>query len=275
MLYQKLALSLGICLVLTACGNQPTNTSTQPTSASTTAPTTTQTTASTSNQATPVADNDTKLQQTLAENLSKSGIQAKIMSVTPTSVPNMFWVKAEGLPAFFTDSTGQYIFQGDVLKVGNEKPEHISAQLLSKETKTVLAGLDKKDMAIFPAKGTTKGVIYAFTDADCGYCRKLHSEINQINSLGIEVRYLPWPRSEQTLSVMQNIWCSSDRNKALTEAKQGMPVSAPNCENPVHRMHELGLGIGVSGTPAIFTENGEQVGGYLPPEQLAKALKIS
>lgn len=272
MFSKKFILSLSIFTVfgVTACGNQSTKNADNTTSP---AASVTQTT---SQATTPVVvNNDAKLQQTLTDNLSKSGIQAKVLSVTATSMPNMYWVKAEGLPAFFTDSTGQYIFQGDVVKVGANKPEHISAQLMSQDTKIVLANFDKKDMAIFPAKGTTKGVIYAFTDADCGYCRKLHSEIQEINSLGIEVRYLPWPRNQQTLSVMENIWCSADRNQALTEAKQGMPVTASACENPVRRIHDIGLGIGISGTPAIFSENGEQLGGYLPPAQLAKALNIS
>ncbi|MFW2178005.1 MULTISPECIES: thioredoxin fold domain-containing protein [unclassified Moraxella] len=223
---------------------------------------------------TPPAENNAQLQQTLATNLTKSGINAKILSVTPTSMPNMYWVKAEGLPAFFTDPTGQYIVQGDIIKVGGAKAEHITADLMAKDTKTALASIDKKDMIIFPAKGATKKVIYAFTDVDCGYCRKLHAEIEQINGLGIEVRYLPWPRSEQTFPIMESVWCSQDRNTALTQAKQGIPVNAPSCANPVRKIHELGLSLGVNGTPAIFSEDGHQLGGYLPPAEMAKALGI-
>ena len=35
------------------------------------------------------------------------------------------------------------------------------------------------------------------------FCRKFHSEIDEVNALGIEVRYLPWPRSEQTMPIME------------------------------------------------------------------------
>lgn len=218
------------------------------------------------------ANHDTALQETLSENLSKSGITAKITTVTPTTMPNIFWVKAEGLPAFFTDNTGQYVIQGDIIKVGDDKPQHISANLLAEDSKNVLASIDKKDMIIFPAKGTTKGFIYAFTDADCGYCRKLHSEIDEINELGIEVRYLPWPRSEQTFPIMQAIWCNPDQQKAMTNAKRGEPVDSPSCENPVQKLHALGADLGINGTPAIFTASGHQIGGYLPPKQLLEAI---
>ena len=205
---QKTALTSALfasIFALSACDNSNAKTTTEPKA---TTATTTQNTSATS------AKNDDKLQKTLSDNLAKSGINAKILSVTPTSMPNMFWVKAEGLPAFFTDNTGQYVLQGDIIKVGDAQPEHISAKLVAEGTKQTLASIDKKDMIIFPAKGKTQGVIYAFTDADCGYCRKLHSEIDQINGLGIEVRYLPWPRSEQTFPIMEAIWCSPDRQKS-------------------------------------------------------------
>ncbi|BFN00114.1 DsbC family protein [Moraxella sp. K02] len=222
----------------------------------------------------PAAKNEPQLQQMLAANLAKSGITAKITSVTATSMPNIYWVKAEGLPAFFTDATGQYVIQGDIIKVGGAKPEHISANLQAQDAKASLASIDKKDMIIFPAKGQTKAAIYVFTDADCGYCRKFHSEIDEINALGIEVRYLPWPRSEQTMPIMEKIWCSGDRKKALTDAKLGMPINAPTCSNPVRKIYELGANLGINGTPAVFDTEGHQLGGYLPPDELAQALNL-
>lgn len=224
-------------------------------------------------QPTTSTNNDANLQKTLSENLKKSGIDVKINSVVPTDMPNIFWVKGEGLPAFFTDNTGQYVFQGDIMKIGESQPKHISANLVAQDSKNILASIDKKDMIIFPAKGETKGAIYVFTDADCGYCRKLHSEIEQINGLGVEVRYLPWPRSEQTFPIMEAIWCSPDQHKALTDAKNGEPINSPNCNSPVRKIHDIGVGLGVNGTPAIFTESGHQIGGYLPPEQLLKAIQ--
>ena len=226
------------------------------------------------NSSAPAAKNESQLQQMLAANLAKSGITAKITSVTATSMPNIYWVKAEGLPAFFTDATGQYVVQGDIIKVGGAKPEHISANLQAQDAKASLATIDKKDMIIFPAKGQTKAAIYVFTDADCGYCRKFHSEIDEVNALGIEVRYLPWPRSEQTMPIMEKIWCSSDRKKALTDAKLGLPINAPTCSNPVRKIYELGANLGINGTPAVFDTEGHQLGGYVPPAELAQALNL-
>ena len=211
----------------------------------------------------------------LQKNLKASGIEETITSAVPTAMPGIYWVSADGLPSFFTDAEGKHIIQGQIVQVGDGDPVDISAKLIAQSAKEKLAAVDKKDMVIFPAKGQTKGVIYAFTDADCGYCRKLHQEIDQTNNLGIEVRYLAWPRSEETFPKMEAIWCSQDRQSALTAAKAGANITAANCPNPVQSEWQLGMSLGVRGTPAIFDQNGQQIGGYLPPEQMAAALGIS
>ena len=217
---------------------------------------------------------DATVVSALQKNLTNSGIEANILSATPTDMPDIYWVTGENMPAFFTDKTGQHIIQGQIVRIGEEQPIDITAKFQSQAAKQQLANVRKEDMIIFPANGTTKGVIYAFTDADCGYCRKLHSEMKQINDLGIEVRYLAWPRSQATVPKMEAIWCSKDRNAAMNTAKSGGNVSAASCDNPVEAQVALGLSLGVRGTPAVFTESGEQIGGYLPADQIAEALNI-
>jgi thiol:disulfide interchange protein DsbC len=60
----------------------------------------------------------------------------------------------------------------------------------------------------------------------------------------------------------------------MTQAAQGMAVNSPQCANPVRKIHDLGLSMGINGTPAIYDQNGRQLGGYLPAAELAKALNI-
>ena len=42
---------------------------------------------------------------------------------------------------------------------------------------------------------------------------------------------------------------------------------------PVAREYALGQAIGVHGTPAIVTENGNLIAGYLPPRELVQEIK--
>ena len=217
-----------------------------------------------------VADNDAAVVKALQANLKASGIEEEIISAVPTDMDDIYWVTASGLPSFFTDKSGKHIIQGQIIAVGQEAPVDISGALVAKAAQDALKTVDKKDMVIYPAKGATKSVVYAFTDADCPYCTKLHEEMSDINARGIEVRYLAWPRSEGSIPKMEAIWCSEDRKAAMDQAKMGANVQAPSCNNPVKEQIELGMSLGVRGTPAIFTESGQQIGGYLPAAQLAQ-----
>lgn len=217
-----------------------------------------------------VADSDAAVVKALQANLKKSGIEEEIISAVPTDMDDIYWVTAAGLPSFFTDKSGKHIIQGQIIAVGQEAPVDISGALVAKAAQDALKTVDKKDMVIYPAKGATKSVVYAFTDADCPYCTKLHEEMGDINARGIEVRYLAWPRSEGSIPKMEAIWCSEDRNAAMDQAKMGANIQAPSCNNPVREQIELGMSLGVRGTPAIFTESGQQIGGYLPAAQLAQ-----
>lgn len=217
-------------------------------------------------------ESDASVVQALQKNIQTSGIEGTILSAIPTDMDDIYWVTAEGLPSFFTDKSGKHIIQGQIVAVGGVEPVDISGALIANSAKEALQAVNKKDMVIYPATGETKSIVYAFTDADCGYCRKLHEEMADINARGIEVRYLAWPRSQESVPKMESIWCSQDRKAAMNQAKMGANVQAPSCSNPVADQMALGARLGVRGTPAIFTESGQQVGGYLPADQLAQAV---
>jgi len=224
-----------------------------------------------SSKPTAAVNSDQSVVKSLEANLKASGIEEKIISAVATDMEGIYWVTAEGLPAFFTDKSGKHIIQGQIISVGEGEPVDISGTLVARTAQDALKAVDKKDMIIYPAKGETKSIVYSFTDADCPYCTKLHAEMDEINALGIEVRYLAWPRSEASIPKMEAIWCSEDRVAAMNQAKSGANLVGPSCASPVQEQIALGARLGVRGTPAIFTESGNQIGGYLPAEQLAQA----
>ncbi len=225
----------------------------------------------TTNKNTGTLESDATVVKAIEDNLKASGIEQKILSAVPTSMDNIYWVNAEGAPAFYSDKEGRHIILGQILEVGQPQPIEISSELTAKAAKEKLATVPKDEMIIYPAKGETKAVIYSFTDADCPYCTKMHSEMDQLNAEGIEVRYLAWPRSQSSVPKMEAIWCSDDPKSAMDKAKKGEPLPTPKCDSPVQSHIELGLSLGVSGTPAVFTESGVQIGGYLPAKEMAAA----
>lgn len=210
--------------------------------------------------------------KTLQANFDKAGLKAKVLSIRPTEVANMYWVNLEGFPAVLASKDGKYIFQGDVIRLGDKQIHHISEDLQAGDNKLKFAALNVKDLIVYPAQGKTKHIVYVFTDSSCPYCHKFHGHIEEMNQKGIEIRYIAWPRGEQFFSTMQNIWCSEDRKAALDQAFNDLPVQAAECKNPVLEQYQLGMNIGVNGTPAVYSEDGRYLGGYMEPSALLKRL---
>jgi thiol:disulfide interchange protein DsbC len=197
---------------------------------------------------------------------------AKVENVVPSPIPGMFEIRL-GSDVGYVSADGRYLITGDLFDVDSRT--NLTEAGRSDTRRKLLAKLDEKDMIVFEPQ-TTKHTITVFTDVDCGYCRKLHSEIEQINKLGVRVRYMAYPRSgpgTPDWAKMESVWCSKDRKGAITQAKLGNDVKTPSCgATPVAKQYELGEQMGVSGTPAIFTTSGDYIGGYLPPQQLVQQL---
>ena len=177
-----------------------------------------------------------------------------------------------------TDPTGTYFVVGDVYQRLNQRIVNLSDLRRNEDRRELLAGLDESEMVVFePATDNRKAEITVFTDIDCGFCRKLHQEVPELNRLGIAVRYLAYPRAgvgSESFDKIVSAWCSKDQKRALTRAKAGETIPSLTCDNPVARHFELGGRMGVTGTPAIVLESGRLVPGYLPAERLAAELGL-
>jgi thiol:disulfide interchange protein DsbC len=196
---------------------------------------------------------------------------AKAEDIQPSAIKGMFEVRLGGDVAYVS-ADGRYLISGDMFDI--ESRVNLTEAGRSDSRRKLLAKLDEKDMIVF-APETAKHTITVFTDVECGYCQKLHSEIAQINKLGVRVRYMAYPRSgpgTPDWAKMESVWCSKDRKTAITQAKQGTDVKATACATPVAKQYELGEQMGVRGTPAIYAASGDYIGGYLPPQQLLQQL---
>ena len=175
----------------------------------------------------------------------------------------------------YISSDARYVFQGDVISVTTR--ENLTDARRMGVSKAALDAVDEKNFIIYePEK--TEHTVTIFTDIDCGYCRKLHQEMAEYQKLGIRIRYAAYPRSGiggDSYNKYVNVWCSDDRKQALTDAKNGAVLAEGKCDSPIKDQYELGQRIGVSGTPAIFLENGKLVPGYVPPAQLKQLLDAS
>ena len=193
-------------------------------------------------------------------------------TIIPTPIGGIYEVMV-GSNIFYISEDGKYIFQGSILDVASRTD--LTELKRSKIRGKLIASIDEANTVVF-APEDVKHKVFIFTDIDCGYCRKLHSNIDQYLALGIKVQYLLFPRAgagSPSYDKAVAVWCSDDRAEALTLAKRGVDLGKKTCANPVIDHLELGWVLGLSGTPMIVTEKGTIFPGYLPPEQLIARLK--
>lgn len=216
--------------------------------------------------------------QAADESKARAAIQAlvpnaSIDSIGKAKLPGFYEVVLSG-QILYVSADGKYLLQGMLYDVeGRTDLTEASRASLRMNVLAKDAGPDKR-IAYAPPK--PKHVVTVFTDIDCGYCRRMHAHIPEYNQLGISIEYLFFPRAGAGSEAWQkavSVWCSDDRQQALTDAKAGKQIDRKECANPIEEEYALGNRIGVSGTPMVIAADGTQLGGYLTPDQLLARLE--
>jgi thiol:disulfide interchange protein DsbC len=197
--------------------------------------------------------------------------QAKSIAISETPIEGLLMVQINGDIVYAT-ADGKYLIQGRVVDM--ETREDLTEGAKSEVRRELLAGVDSTTQITFaPEKPAHE--LMVFTDIDCGYCRKLHAQIAEYNQQGIAIHYMAFPRAgvgSTSYEKAVSVWCAADPREALTQAKLGAEPAPAQCENPIAQQYQLGLDLGVSGTPSLLTADGQMIPGYVPPDQLRERL---
>jgi len=199
---------------------------------------------------------------------------SKLEDLKPSPIPGIYQF-VQGADVSYLTADGKYFLDGNLYDMATRA--NLTEAIRSQARLAMINAVPESQMLIFSPKNPLY-TITVFTDVDCQYCRKLHSEIAEINKLGVRVRYMFFPRTgpnTESWRKAEVVWCSADRNEALTRAKAGAELDMnKTCgPTPVAREYQLGQSIGVRGTPAIVTEGGDFIEGYMPPRELLQAIK--
>lgn len=195
-----------------------------------------------------------------------------IGSIKPLDDTGLYEVVVDGSDVLYFSEDLRYGFQGSVISL--ETGTNITEGKKTDLRKNILASLDESELIIYEPKKTDY-TLTVFTDIDCGYCRKLHSQMADYNALGIRIRYMAFPRAgidSESFDKAEDVWCSDDRRQAMTDAKNGKQVNSKHCKSPVAAQYKLGGKLGVNGTPALFLESGLSLPSYVPPKRLQQIL---
>lgn len=207
----------------------------------------------------------------LKQKLSNT-LGVEISMIQPSPIAGLLQVLTDRGVLYITED-GSKLVHGNVYDM-NDRMNNLTEAALAAPRLEMLKPFEQ-DMLVYKAKNE-KYVVTVFTDVDCGYCRKLHNQMDEYNDLGITIRYLAYPRAgipSANADEMQAVWCAKDPLQAMTDAKSGGNVKAASCDIDIAKQYRLGGSFGINGTPALILEDGSMIPGYQPPADLLRTLE--
>jgi thiol:disulfide interchange protein DsbC len=209
-------------------------------------------------------------------------VNAAVKSLMPDTAPSWLkpapiagmWEVALGSHIVYISEDGKHLLRGDILKLDGEGLENLTRPARNRARLGVVDGMGESNLIVF-TPNNAQHTVTVFTDVDCGYCAKMHSEMQTYLDAGIRVRYAAFPRAgvgSDSYRKMVSVWCSDDQQTAMTMSKAGQEVVSKSCTNPVAEQYDVGQLVGVRGTPTIVLETGGLVPGYLPASRLLQTI---
>lgn len=218
--------------------------------------------------------------QAAIDNFTKL-VPIPIVTIEESPLSNMMQIVTEK-GVFYATKDGKYIVAGNIHEAKEGLPNLTKSRLAKENGKKIKALKDS--FITYKADNETSEVV-VFYDTSCPYCTKFHNEVNDFNESGITVHYAAWPRqgvynaNNKTQFTgayyqLENVWCAEDPKAALDAAAQRDNLPRSTCENKIPEQFSLGLSLGVTGTPAVYSIDGELVQrGYAPVKELVKNLR--
>ena len=192
--------------------------------------------------------------------------------IFPSDIDGWYMIRKGAIIAYISGD-GRYLLQGDLIDLTDQV--NLSEKDRNNARVKMMTDVSDDEVIVFTPE-TVRHSVSVFTDVDCTFCRRLHSQIDEYMDEGIEIRYFLYPRngpSSPSWTTAEQVWCADDRNAALTKAKMDEKFNSSDCDSSIVSAHyAMGQDVGLRGTPAIVLEDGTLFSGYLPPKQLSEAI---
>ncbi|MGQ7845019.1 DsbC family protein [Granulosicoccus sp. 3-233] len=192
-----------------------------------------------------------------------------VTSLEESEIPGLYELITDG-QIYYVDETAEYLVDGSLIRLSDRSNLTDARQGLIHAA--LIEEIGEDNMLIYEPEEPSNRSITVFTDISCGYCRRLHSEIDTLMDAGVRVRYLLFPRAglgSQGHDDLVSVWCADDPQAAMTNAKAGGKIEPRTCDNPVESHVALAERLGLRGTPLIYTDSGTKIPGYREATVLA------
>jgi len=187
--------------------------------------------------------------------------------VKATPLPGLYQVTF-GPQVVYLFADGRYLLHGDLIDL--DTAANLTEEVRQTGRRSAIEDLDEAGMVVF-SPTEPKSTITVFTDTECGYCVRLHKEVDQLLAGGVKVRYLGYPRAgmkSSAFDTLVSVWCADNPQQAMTDAKSGRAIESRICDTDIARHMEAAKLVGVRGTPTIVLQNGKTIPGYVPAGEL-------
>lgn len=215
-------------------------------------------------------------EQKLRAALAEFAPDLPITSIQESVLPGIYELVSDA-QIYYLSPDARFMLEGSIVDL--QEQVNISEQRRGVLQLALIDAVPEENMIVFNNKeGDADRWITVFTDTDCGFCQKLHREIEDITAADIRVRYLMFPRAgmqSPSHDELQSVWCSADQQEAMTIAKSGGRVPEAACDNPIQSHVDLAGQIGLRGTPLIYLDDGTKIPGYRPAAELIKMITES
>jgi len=219
---------------------------------------------------------DKSPEQQLREALAEMAPDLPITSIQESLLPGIYEL-ISGAQLYYLSPNGRFMLEGSIIDL--QEQVNVSDQRRGMLQLALIETVPEEQMVVFnnESKDADRWIT-VFTDTDCGFCQKLHREIDEITAADIRVRYLAFPRAgmdSASARELESVWCADDPEEAMTAAKTGGTVSPATCENPIQAHVDLARQVELRGTPLIYLDNGTKIPGYRPASELIRMISES
>ena len=99
--------------------------------------------------------------------------------IEPSPIPGIYAVYYGDLQPIYVTQDGSFFIYGDIYKINVNSISNITEKSIAERRKLILQNIPSEELISFKSSNEQFSVI-VFTDVDCGYCRKLHNQIDEI-----------------------------------------------------------------------------------------------
>ena len=197
----------------------------------------------------------------------------KIDEVTRTPVAGLYEVRFGGTDILYSDATGEHVFVNGALIETKTRTDLTEARL----DKLLAVDFDKlplKDaMSLRQGNGTRKMAV--FVDPNCGYCKRFERDLVAIKDVTIYTFMMPILGPDSTAK-SRDIWCAKEPMRAWRDwMLDGVvpPKAGAKCDAAaIERNLAFSRANRITGTPAVFFEDGTRKPGAIPGAEVERLL---